>query len=266
MASKLRSYWKSGTMNFYDHKGHPAWRFGLWANCPTQAIKCDPQLAHVFFTDFFEHTNSNAFHQEVFPTAEAPAGTDGIEAGIGGWYKTFADADNNDECYEASTGESWLFASGKKMWFECSLKLSEGNTNKANWIIGFMDLATSAVNGENSLLDNGAGPAASYDGAVFYKVDGTMKTYFETSNANTQATATEMGTFTTAVAQRLGFYFDGTATTSTITPYIDGVAGTAQTITLSGLAEMDLFFGVKAGGGTPEEALEVDWIKVVQLK
>jgi len=260
MASKLGSYWKNGTMNFYDHKGHPAFRFGLWANCPIHAIKCDPSLAHVFFHDFFEHTDGDAFTKAVYP-AGAPAGTTGIEAGIGGWYKTYADADDNDEAYEVSTGESWLFADGKKLWFECSLKLSEGATNKANWIIGLMQEA-----GENALLDNGGGPAGTYDGAVFYKVDGTMSTMFESSNDTTQATATTMGTFVSGTAQRLGFYYDGTATTSTITPYIDGVAKTAQTIANSGLLEMELFFGVKAGGGVPEEALEIDWIKCVQLR
>ena len=260
MASKLGSYWKNFVMNFYDHKSHPAWRFGLWANCPIQAIKCDPSLAHVFFKDFFAHTDGDAFTSAVYPVG-ASAGTDGVFAGIGGWYRMYADSDDNDEKYNVSSGESWLFAENKKMWFECSIKLTEGATDDANWIIGFMDVA-----GENALLDDGGGPAASYDGAVFYKVDGTMSTMFETSNATTQATATTMGTFVSGTAQRLGFYFDGTATTSTITPYIDGVAGTAQTITLSGLEEMELFFGVKAGGGVPEEVLEVDWIKVVQLR
>jgi len=260
MASKIRSYWKNFIMNFYDHKTNPAFRFDLWANCPIQAIKCDPTLAHVFFTDFFEHTDGKDFTQTLKP-AGAPTGTDGIIAGIGGWYKTYADSDDNDECYEISTGESWLFAEDKPLWFECKIKLTEGNTDDANWIIGLMQ-----ESGENAILDDGGGPAATYDGAVFYKVDGTMSTMFETSNAGTQATATTMGTFTSGTAQRLGFYYDGAATTGTITPYIDGVAGTAQTITNSGLLEMELFFGVKAGGGTLEEALEVDWIKCVQLR
>lgn len=259
MASKLGSYWKSGTMNFYDHKGHPAWRFGLWANCPIQAIKCDPQLGHVFFTDFFEHTDGDAFTNAVYP-AGAAAGTNAVTAGIGGWYHFYCDGDDKDESYEVSTGESWLFASGKKLWFECSLKLTEANDDDASWVIGLMDVA-----GQNALLDDGAGLAATYDGAVFFKVDGTLTTYFGSSNAGTPATTTTMGTFVSGTAVRLGFYFDGTATTSTITPYINGVAKTAQTITLSGLEEMELFMGVKAGDAN-EEHLEIDWIKCVQLK
>lgn len=258
--AKIKSYWKDGTMNFYDHANHPAFRYDLWANCPILAIKSDPSLAHVFFHEFFEHTDGDAFTKAVYP-AGAPAGTTGIIAAAGGWYKTYCDGNDNDEAYEVSTGESWLFAGGKRLWFECKIKLSEGSSDKSNWIIGLMDAA-----GENALLDNGGGVATTYDGAVFYKVDGTLTTFFESSNASTQATATTMDTFVSGEAVRLGFYYNGATTTGVITPYINGVAKTAQNITNSGLATMELFFGVKAGNEGTEEALEVDWIKCVQLR
>jgi len=260
MASKLGSYWKNFVMNFYDHKAHPAFRYDLWANCPIQAIKCDPTLAHVFLEDWFYYTAGKEVTVAVYP-AGAPTATTGLTAGVGGQFILCCDSDDNDETYAVSIGESWLFAEGKPLWFECKIKLTEGATNKANWIIGLMQEA-----GENALLDNGGGPAATYDGAVFYKVDGTMSTMFESSNDTTQATVTTMGTFVSGTAVRLGFYYNGAATTGVITPYIDGVAKTAQSITNSGLAEMELFFGCKAGGGVPEEALQVDWIKCVQLR
>jgi hypothetical protein len=188
-------------------------------------------------------------------------GTTGTAAGIGGWMHLYSDGDDNDESYAVTSGESWLFAEGKKLWFECSIACTEASTNKAGYIIGLSDAA-----GENMLQDAAGGPAASYDGAVFYKMDGTMNIYFETSNAGTQAAATTMKTTCVSGTEyRLGFYYDGTATTGVITPYIDGVAKTAQNITNSGLAEMELFFGVKCGGGG-EEHLEVNWIKCVQLR
>ena len=260
MASKTGSYWKNGIMNFYDHKGHPAWRFGLWANCPIQAIKCDPTLAHVYFRDFFSHATGAGLDLAVYP-AGAAAGSNGITAGIGGWFHLYSDGDDNDEAYAVSNGESWLFAEDKPLWFECSIALTEASTNKAGYIIGLSDAA-----GENMLQDADAGPAGTYDGAVFYKYDGTMNIYFETSNDTTQATATTMKTTCVSGTEyRLGFYYTGAATTGTITPYLNGVATTAQTITNTGLAEMELFFGVKCGGGG-EEHLEVNWIKCVQLR
>ena len=260
MASKLGSYWKNFTMNFYDHKGHPAFRHGLWANCPIQAIKSDPTLAHVFFEEFYCYVAGSPWNLAVYPGGAA-VGTNGIKAGLGGWFHLYCDGDDNDEAYAVTTGESWLFAEGKPLWFECSLLLTEASTSVANWIIGLMQEA-----GQNAILDNGAGPASTYDGAVFYKVDGTMNIYFESSNDTTQATATTMKTTCVSGTEyRLGFYYDGAATTGVITPYINGVAKTAQNITNTGLLEMELFFGVKAGGDQ-EEHLEVNWIKCVQLR
>ena len=260
MASKLGSYWKNFVMNFYDHKGHPAFRYGLWANCPIQAIKCDPSLAHVFFDEFFTYVDGSPFIVSVYPGG-APVGTSGITAGIGGWFHLYSGGDDKDESYAVTTGESWLFVKDKPLWFECSLKLTEASTSKAGYIIGLSDAA-----GENMLTDDAGGPAGTYDGAVFYKYDGTMNIYFETSNGGTQATSTTMKTTCVSGTEyRLGFYYNGAATTGVIIPYINGVAKTAQNITNSGLEEMELFFGVKAGTSA-EEHLEVNWIKCVQLR
>jgi hypothetical protein len=75
----------------------------------------------------------------------------------------------------------------------------------------------------------------------------------------------KLGDYASATWYTLGFYFDGTATTSSITPYLDGVAGTAHAITLAGLEEMHILMGVKNGGANAE-ALLVDYIKCVQLR
>ena len=140
---------------------------------------------------------------------------------------------------------------------EARLKVDEANTDDANVIVGLSDAA-----GADMLLDNGAGPAASYDGAVFFKVDGTLAWQFETSNAGDQVTNAAVGTYTDDTFAKVGFYFDGA---TTITPYFNGTAGTAHTISCTGLQEMHLFFGVKTGS-TNEEAIEIDYIKCVQLR
>ena len=99
-----------------------------------------------------------------------------------------------------------------------------------------------------------------------------MTVDFETSNAGTQATAAAEATFVSNKWSRVGMYFDGTATTSTITPYYDmneaGVwtAGTAKNITLSGLEEMHVVAGVKAGPTAAAETLQIDYVRCVQLR
>jgi len=117
---------------------------------------------------------------------------------------------------------------------------------------------------------NALGPLASYDGALIWKDEDTLLIDFETSNAGTQATTAAIATFASATKTKVAFHFDGAATTSVITPYVDvgagWVKGTAQDITLAGLAEMHLIFGVKAGPGGAAETLGVDYVKCLQLR
>jgi len=253
MSLQTRSYWKNNVMTFYDEGELAAHRSGLWAGCPILAIMCDPGVGDIFMDDFFYFTEA-----DIWTTTEDAdkTGTDIITDAKNGWYKNFCDGNDNDESYCITTGESWKLVSGDPLWFEARIKLTEANTDDANWIVGLTENP-----GANSLLDNGGGPAANYDGIVFFKVDGTMKIQFETSKAAAQTTNATLATFTSGTAYRLGFYYDGG---TTVTPYVDGVAGTAHSLTLSGLGEMNAFFGVKAGGAN-EEAIEVDYIKIVQV-
>lgn len=97
-----------------------------------------------------------------------------------------------------------------------------------------------------------------------------MTVDFETSNATTQNTTSAIATFVTNTWTKVGFHFDGTATTSVVTPFVDvgsgWVKGTEQNLTLSGLAEMHAVFGLKAGPAGNAETLEVDYIKILQLR
>lgn len=187
-------------------------------------------------------------------------GTTGVDDGLGGWAEINTDGvADNDETYLATATESFLFDTDKKLIFKCRIKLTEANTNDANFIIGLSDTV-----GADTLLDDGGGPAASYDGAVFFKVDGTMKIQFETSNAATQVTNATLADFASATVYNLAFVYDySDGTTATITPYVNGTAGTAHEITISGLQEMHLVMGVKAGF-TNAESLMVDYVAVSQ--
>ena len=80
-----------------------------------------------------------------------------------------------------------------------------------------------------------------------------------------QFDATSLGTNTVG---SFSFYFDGSGT---ITPYVDVdgtglVARTPVSITLSGLEEMHLVFGVKAGPAGNAETLQMDYIRCLQLR
>lgn len=243
-------------------EGGPA--SGLWALSPSPA---DPQyftLVHEFFDDFYRApTDANLLWTEV---DDGGTGTNALSDAAGGVGTIVTAGADNDHHAISSMGESFLFASGKKLWMEARFKLTEANTNESAWWFGLTDTLTTG-----GIQANNAGPLASYDGALIWKDEGTMTVDFETSNAGTQATASaSLGTFASGTWTRVGFYFNGTATTSTIYPYVDvgagWVAGEAETITLAGLEEMHLVAGVKAGPSNGAETLSVDYIKCVQLR
>lgn len=165
---------------------------------------------------------------------------------------------NNDEVYVSSLKEHYLFASGKPLYFEARVKLTEANVDDANIVIGLSDIVAA-----DTLVDNGAGLVTSYDGALWFKVDGGTVWQFGVSNATTQTETTSAGAFTSGSHHVLAFFFDpGDGTTGVITPFFNGAVGTAHNILLSGLAEMHWLLGVKCGADTQVETIKADYVNV----
>jgi len=259
---QTRGYWKYNNMTFRDEDFGPSEGGSIWQYCPIVA-QIDPSVAHVFYDDFY-----------ILGTTDGPwgvtedagaGGTDSVGDGVGGIYTHYADGDNNDEAYLISSHETWKFAAGKSLWFEAKVGITEADTNQANLIVGLMDAA-----GADALQDGNAGPAASYDGAVFFKVGGALSYYFESSNAATQSTSSALGTHTTGTAIKYGFWCkteSNSDTTATVYPFINGAIGTGQTLTLAGLEEMHAVVGIKKGGvGGNEESFFIDYMKIIQIR
>lgn len=208
-----------------------------------------------FFDDFLNYDSTATVGDWVDSVSDA--GTIAATDANGGVLSAATGATDNNETYVSSTHEIFKFQTTKRLFFEARVKLTEANVDDANIIVGLSDTVAA-----DSLLDDGAGPMASYDGAVFFKVDGGTVWQFETSNAGTQATNTSVGAFTSGSWHKLGFLYEyNDGVTANVTPLVDGTAGTAKTLTIAGLAEMHILFGAKAGGGNAETLL-VDYIHV----
>lgn len=199
--------------------------------------------------------------------SDGSTGTPVFQDAAGGIFNVVTAAADNDYSAYSSVTEPFLFASGKPLWFEARFKCSEATTNDSAWWVGLTDTLTTG-----GFQANTGGPLASYDGALLWKDEDAMLLNFETSNAGTQNTASSLATVVTNTWNRVGFYFDGAATTSTITPYynVGGgwelTKGTPKTITLSGLEEMHMVFGIKAGPGGAAETLQMDYIGCWQVR
>ncbi len=140
----------------------------------------------------------------------------------------------------------------------------EGTTNEANFWVGLSDTIA------NQITDDDAGPKQSYDGVGFFKTGTALTTVgFETSNAGIQATTTSGWTVVSSAFRDYGFWVRTESTSDTVavcTPYVDGTAGTTRNITPSGLAEMYFVAGVKSGNTDAEDALLIDYVKIVQIR
>lgn len=205
-------------------------------------------------------------YNSTFNWAMAEQGTavDAITDAHGGVLSLASAGGANEEGMLSTIAESWLFQAAKRASFEARFSCTEATTDDAAFIFGLSDTVAA-----DTIVDGGLTLATSFDGAVIFKAYNTMTLWGQTSNATVQSTAVEVCPFTSAVNYRIGFDFDPN----------DGVTGkvtfwafnettglryitAAQNLTISGLAEMHAFFGVKNVAAVAETIL-VDYIEVL---
>lgn len=201
-----------------------------------------------FVEDFLHFVSGDLFTDTSADTGASVSMTDAA----GGVVSMVTGTTDNNECYLHTTREIFLFANNKPL--SISFRLQIAATSTHNIAVGLMDAV-----GANSLLDDGAGPKASYSGAVFFKVDGGTNWNVETSIGSSQTTvelnATNSLTKSAVVAggsanQTLTIEFlPVSSTQGDVSFYVDGVLVYKQTgFTYTGATEMQAFVGTKTGG------------------
>jgi hypothetical protein len=239
----------------------------VWLNGAPGASLADPGYAFTMFDDFMHPVSTTVSDTQAWTLLDdGGTGTPVILDAAGGVLNIVTAAVDNDYTARSSVSEAFKFVAEKKLWAEIEFKVTEATVLESTWWFGLTDTLTTG-----GMQAEAAGPLASYDGALIWKTPETAMTVnFETSNAGTQSTLSAFATSVSGAWQRAGFYFDGKATTSTIKPYFwngtTWTAGAAQNITLSGLEEMHLVWGIKAGPTGAAETMSVDWVKCVQLR
>jgi hypothetical protein len=207
------------------------------------------------------------------------AGTVTISDGVKGICALSPGAADNDEIYLATATEVYKFADQKPAVAEFLVQWTEANTDDANVICGFKDAVAA-----NSLLDDGGGPAASYSGAVFFKVDGGTTWNIETSVGSTQETKAltasvsldkTLHTSSSASYQILRVEIHPFPTTQVRAEFYLGTLVSAgdwnmvhvatNYVTFSGCTEMQAFCGIKNGAANAE-TLRIDYLGCGQLR
>lgn len=233
---------------------------GLWSGCPSP-IDPDPFKSFTFMDDFQNGVDTAT--NWILTTGAG--GTISYDDTHGGILLVPTATTDNDHMGLATRSQIVNLVNTKAVWFEARFRLVEPDTNESAWWFGLSDTLTTG-----GFQANAAGPLASYDGILMSKDEGTMLIDAEASNASSQDTETNLGTFVTNTWTRVGFHITAAATTAVVHYYFnvdDSALMTAHSattnLTRSGLQEMHLIFGVKAGPSASLTPLEVDYVKCV---
>ena len=164
-----------------------------------QALSLDSTLTHRYFNDFDTYAAGDWTITDVGANTRALTDADG-----GALLITNAAAEN-DGVNMQLVGESFAFATGRKLWFKTRLTLSDATQMDA--LVGLAVLDTTLI------------ASAPANGVYFRKDDGDTQWDFSIQASSVSVSETSnFGTATTS-AVVLGFYFDGV---DTFEYYFDG--------------------------------------------
>lgn len=256
---------------------------GTWA--PT-VLETEFLRKHTCVFEGFEHLNySSATSLTAVSTSTATAattlsvaldwaavlgtsGTVAATAGNGGIVTLTPTATTDNAAVVLSKAASFCATSGQALLFDALITPTEHNTDDMNLCVGLVDSGLS-LSATVPLQNDGAGPPADYDGALFFKVDGGTVWQAETSNSTssgTQSTDTDCGAFATATAYRLRCLYDGNSSW-----YFWIGTTLVHSVTSTSAAPLTSAFllpviKVKSGSGTGTPALAAQRFNVVQAK
>jgi hypothetical protein len=142
-------------------------------------------------------------------------------------------------------GESYRFASGKELFFEARLKVSDAT--ESDVVIG--------------LQITDATPLDVSDGVFFIKADGSTSVSLLVEKNGTATTTSSVATMANDTFISLGFYYDGA---SSIQYFVDGVVkGTSVTTNLPDDEDMTVSIALQNGEAVAK-TMTVDYVFVAK--
>jgi len=194
---------------------------------------------HTYFEDFDYYNAAN------WTVTETQAGaTQALTDGDGGLLLLTNTAADNDLVALQKVGESYRFASGKKLFFEGRFKVS--NATESDVVMGLQITDTT--------------PLDVSDGVFFLKSDGST-TISLLVEKNGTATTTSVGTLADDTYIRLGFYYDGN---SSIQAFVNGTyVATSATTNLVDDEDLTVSFALQNGNAVAR-TMTVDYVYVAK--
>ena len=199
----------------------------------------DPTGWHVFFDDFDRYVAADW----TITTTEAGSGSasEALTDEDGGVLLITNDDADNDADFFNKVGESFLFETGKKLFFKARFKVSDAT--QSDFVMGLQITDTT--------------PLDVTDGVFFQKDDGDTNLDFHVEKDDTATSETGVHTVADDTYLTVGFYYNGK---SEITYFVDDVKqGSVATTNMPDDEELTVSFGVQ-NGAAAAKTMSVDYI------
>jgi hypothetical protein len=199
-----------------------------------------PTKFHTYYEDFDYYVAAN------WTVTETQAGaTQALTDGDGGLLLITNTAADDDLVSLQKVGESYRFASGKELFFEARLKVSDAT--QSDVVIGLQITDTT--------------PLDVSDGVFFIKADGSTSVSLLVEKNGTATTTSSVATMANDTFISLGFYYDGA---SSIQYSVNGVVkGTSVTTNLPDDEDMTVTIALQNGEAVAK-TMTVDYVFVAK--
>jgi len=200
-------------------------------------IMPDPTKVHVFFDDFDRYVAGN------WTVTNSGTATEALTDADGGRLLLTHDATTDDNtCFLNKVGESFTFASGKKLWFKALFRASDAT--QSDLVMGLQITDSS--------------PLAVTDGVYFQKDDGDTNIDFHSTASSSSTSLTGVGTLANATDITVGFYYDGG---TKIYVYVnDSEVGTVTPGSNLPSTELTISFGSQTGDAVGTHTMTIDYV------
>lgn len=236
----------------------------IWGNCPVHDMIEDPRTGVYYFEDYVSPIDPTTACG--YTITQVTTGAIVMTDAVGGVLKVDAagNATADDGVNAQVTGETWLPAVGKELWFEARVKMTDCATTPDQHFVGLSVTETALI---------AAGVLAVTGSLVgFYTDTGTTAGrisfgVIKATSADQTADLTAAAAVANATWVKLGFRIHTVANALQVTPYVNGVAFTAKTDTDDiPLTEMTLSYVAQVEQTSADAELHVDWVRIAQLR
>jgi len=244
--------------------------YALWEDCPWLEMLLNPTLGTTYFNDFvggFQPvTGTSTTEVEDWIQTEINSGLTQYLADGGSVLRVSSEAYNaeDDGITVMWRATPWVTEDEKTLWFEARVKMTDIDTTPDQFFIGLCNTLTDMH--PSGVIDD------TVDKIGFFSHDGTTAAtlVFITSKAAIQAiTAAAASSLADGTWVKLGFKVTWSGSVQTVTPYVNGVAGTAHATALS-VPTAGVGLGICLAAHVDQTsalaALDVDWIRIAQLR